>query len=500
MKIEFYGHKLANLEGGKKYWVTPTDKEHLVGLTLCISANAEGGKNEKNIKYRKGKTFYYKYRLKDHITKKSKTHYENLGSWADISIDEAIKLFKIRKQEIDGLKLGLKTGKDPRNNSLISDLLKEPYFSPNTIETLDLLFMRMYGDYRNNRLKVNDIAIEHIIQINSKLRAEKHPTDIKRDTPARRAKDPRSPAEHAKVKNGYGLAPNTVARQMAALKGFLNTAVDFEYIPRNPMSTASAKNRITTKTSQRRNITTRTNLVDDEDVKFVRYWYQSKANWQRYLNRELPFKEAEEPYLRLIAIIAFETGARINEIRNLTYQQFDFETMVIWRDERFAKDLKSRRDATKHDFIAITSAVKDEVEDYWKAAYCGRKITINKETGHLFWNRQTLSAIGEARKSWKKFLHRAGIEKIGFHGLRRTLGRDLYALSNNILAVSNQLGHSDSKVTEQHYIELKPNVKHDDLNQLSKNRRQAINTKHVAPEGYKIIDMRKTIAERKKRR
>jgi len=475
-KVLFQNRALCGLKAEKtNFWVTPERlRENFTGLAMLVYPSAESGSPD-NLKSRNGKHFYFRYREKDPTTGKSKQHNQKIGAFSDIGIDDAKNQFILLKKQYEELKASGELLNDPRKKSKISELLTTSLFTEREIERLNLLFMRMFGDYHAKKVKISAISLARIKDINERMLKKKHKKDIERDNPSTKKGNPRSAEEHRTVALGYGLAPNTVARDMAALKIFLNRAVDFKIIQENPFSTKTANQKIITKTSRDANLRERENLTQEESQRFLEQLVISRENWKQYLQGIKPFREVEEPYARLIALICFEVGSRINEIRHLTYQQFDFDRGIIWRDKKIAKDLSSKTNSTKDDYINVSDIVLAEVKQYWLDGYEGRKIQINRENGHLFWNKQTKKPIGELRKSWNNFLSRAGIERIGFHGLRRTLGSDLYRLTKNSLLVRDQLGHSDVKITETYYIDIEEEEINQALNDLSKSRRNDFN-------------------------
>jgi integrase len=234
-----------------------------------------------------------------------------------------------------------------------------------------------------------------------------------------------------------------------------------------------AKSQISMKTSPKKNIRKTLKLIADEPKKFLVYLDKSKENWHKYRNGKMSFNDVDEPYCRLISLICFETGARIGEVKHLNYNQFDFEKRRILRDVKVAKDLTDKTETDKDDYIFISDIVINEVQSYWNENYSGRSICNNKGNGQLFWNKKHNKIIGDLRKTWDNFLKRAGVSKVGFHALRRNLGKDLYALTKDTLKVRDQLGHADVATTITYYIETEKEI-NSEINDLSIERRKMI--------------------------
>ncbi|WP_428828737.1 MULTISPECIES: site-specific integrase [Bacillus] len=94
-----------------------------------------------------------------------------------------------------------------------------------------------------------------------------------------------------------------------------------------------------------------------------------------------------------------------------------------------------------------------------------RKIPI-KENGYIF-------GFGGFKQSEQlaELLESLGIERTTFHGLRDTHASFLFAQNIDLVYVSKRLGHINIQTTQNYYLELMPEKKHqqdaDALNLLS---------------------------------
>jgi integrase len=463
-KIEFTTNNVSRLKPKNSNYYAAFIGFDMEGFAVLVYPSAGYGSSEEKSS-KKGKFFVYRYREHCPIKDKSKLTNKRFGSYEIMGIKEAKQTFLKLKKEHEDRKLYGKLSNDSRKDMAIYELLSKSYIKKVERDLLNLLFKRMYGDY------------EAIYDIHEKLLDEKHQDDIARDSRKITAKNPRSPDEHKNIIKGYGLSENTVARSMKSLKGFMKIAEDEKIIESSPFNMKIAKNRINITMSENNNITERLHLNDDESIAFLRYLIKSQKNWQEYLDSNLPFDDVDEPYVRLIALICFETGARIGEVRQLNYNQFEFDEYRIKRNKKAAKDLGSKKKSKKDDYIYISDIVIAGVKDYWNKNYSGRNICVNKENGQLFWNHKHNKSISGLRKTWARFLKRAGIEHIGFHSLRRALGKDLYSLTKDSLIVRDQLNHSNVETTTNYYINLQNTAINRDINDLSEHRLKMIDTK-----------------------
>lgn len=161
---------------------------------------------------------------------------------------------------------------------------------------------------------------------------------------------------------------------------------------------------------------------------------RENANRIRYLSwKEIEklLKECKLPYLKLIVLIALNTGMRRGEILSLTWEQIDLENDFI--------HLEMTKNGRRRD-IPINPLLHKEIKKWLD-------ITPNK-TGFLF-------EVKDIKKSFGSMLKRAGIKNFRFHDLRHTFASHLVMQGVDLATVSRLLGHSTIDMTMR-YSHLSP--------------------------------------------
>lgn len=172
-------------------------------------------------------------------------------------------------------------------------------------------------------------------------------------------------------------------------------------------------------------------------------------------NRALSIKELKQlkAYLMqhtddefcIMALLALETGMRKCEILGLR------------PDDLYKYGVHVRR--SRH---------KNTEETSLKTPQSKRDISINSEIYYLL---QTVSAKDDGYLFDKKYFctvreldslfKKLGIEKTTFHGLRDTHASFLFSQNIDLMYVSKRLGHSNIQTTQNFYLELMPEKKHE---------------------------------------
>ena len=182
-------------------------------------------------------------------------------------------------------------------------------------------------------------------------------------------------------------------------------------------------------------------------------------------------KEESIKYQALITL-AFDSGARRSEICALRWSDIDFEknTLLIDNslkvingkvDEKEAKTSASKR------VIYISEASINVLKEYkvWQDIYIETMGSKWHGTDRIF-----TSKTGEhmhpdtCGKIIKKVLEKHGLSKLTFHELRHTCATVLLESGINIKAVSERMGHANSRVTMEIYAHVFEQTKKESAN------------------------------------
>jgi len=156
--------------------------------------------------------------------------------------------------------------------------------------------------------------------------------------------------------------------------------------------------------------------------------------WNKFYNN---LKEKQQPYFK----IAINTGARINEIRNLKVGDINFERLTLtFFITKIRAKLKETRSTPR------TIKISPEFAQ-WLQRWI-RKYSLNK--GDTF-NIKSTPAID---KTLKLGLKKIGIENwydFSSHNIRKTHGNWLKALKVDGIEIATRLGH-DMNTMLKHYV------------------------------------------------
>jgi integrase len=203
--------------------------------------------------------------------------------------------------------------------------------------------------------------------------------------------------------------PATVNRMMCRIRHMFNRAVDWE-------------------------------LLDQSPMKGIRFMHENNARL-RYLSLE----ECEHliqgcvaPHVRAIITVALHTGMRAGEIRNLQWDDLDFDTgFITIRDSKNGESRHVPMDAT----VA-------ELFRNWQHTDRSEFIFTNSAGGQLRF----------LQKGFGKALRRAGLSDLHFHDLRHTFASQWMMNGGDLYALKSILGHKSITMT-QRYAHLSPAYK-----------------------------------------
>ena len=145
------------------------------------------------------------------------------------------------------------------------------------------------------------------------------------------------------------------------------------------------------------------------------------------------------PHVKLFAILAITTGARMGAILGLTWDRVDFEhNMIRYRDPTKAETKKLRAETPINDKarVALLEARKGALTPY-VIEWGGQRVLSVKK------------GIGAAAK-------RSGMPWVAPHVFRHTAGCLLAEAGIPMAEIAQLLGHKDSRTTERIYAKFSP--------------------------------------------
>ncbi|MCI1136558.1 site-specific integrase [Enterococcus gallinarum] len=152
----------------------------------------------------------------------------------------------------------------------------------------------------------------------------------------------------------------------------------------------------------------------------------------------------QDEEFNILVLLALETGARRGELLGLT------------KDDLFEYGINIRRSIspTDNDTQLKTKHSKRDISIN-KDVYVALQTLAEKKATYLFdWNGFNQSA------QLQRLLKKLDIPKTTFHGLRDTHASFLFSKEISIDYISRRLGHNSILTTQNYYLELMPEKKH----------------------------------------
>lgn len=227
---------------------------------------------------------------------------------------------------------------------------------------------------------------------------------------------PRLINEYKNKRHSNGVKPATINRELATLKKAFNLAVkEWEWIESNPVSRVS---------------------MEPEDNK--------RDRWLT-LDEEERLLETCPHWLREIVIFASNTGMRLSEILELSWEAVDFfrKTVTVIRSKN-----KERRT------IPLNSAAIELLKS--KA-----KVRLIK-TNLVFYSPRAHRLLGKRNVSWvfHTAARKAGISDFRFHDLRHTFATRLIQAGVDLYKVQRLLGHKSPSMTQRYAHHWPESLRH----------------------------------------
>ena len=154
--------------------------------------------------------------------------------------------------------------------------------------------------------------------------------------------------------------------------------------------------------------------------------------------------ENSEKEFNVLVLIALETGMRRGELLGIRPEDlYECGIKVRRSISPTSSDIRLKNPKTKRD-ISITEEV-----------YTILKNMPVKKSGYIF----DPNGFKQSERL-AELLNKIGLPKTTFHGLRDTHASYLFSQNIDIVYVSQRLGHSSIATTQNYYIELMPEKKH----------------------------------------
>lgn len=184
----------------------------------------------------------------------------------------------------------------------------------------------------------------------------------------------------------------------------------------------------------------------------IEYW--------TFEERENFLKSNEEDYFFPLFVIGIETGLRIGELVALHAEQVDRTIHILTVDRQYNEDKKKILRSTKSRkmrHIALTPMVREVLYPLLDRGQVFSRI----DGAPLLPNFVRKKVMPEA-------CARAQVKDIGPHGLRHTFSAHYLMRGGKLFDLSNILGHSSTKITEEYYAHFDLEHVHRRMNVISR--------------------------------
>lgn len=160
---------------------------------------------------------------------------------------------------------------------------------------------------------------------------------------------------------------------------------------------------------------------------------------KRFLTKDEEEKllKVANPTMKVMIILALNTGMRVGEILNLKWEHIFFKLNYLVALN--PKNGKPRK-------ILLNKTLKAELEN------------LPKISEYVFSNPITKTKYKNIKKTFSRTVERAGIPHITFHELRHTTASRLNEKGVDILTIKEILDHADLKTTQQYTHTPRKNI------------------------------------------
>lgn len=260
--------------------------------------------------------------------------------------------------------------------------------------------------------------------------------------------------DHVTDKDGRKLRPvsfATVHRELALLRRMLTFAVNQRYIAENPFSRFTKHDHVIKPNSEE----VRDRIVSETEE--ARLIAACTAPFEREYTRRRGDKthtvkavyESNHVMLKALVTVALDTGLRLNELRNIKWNDIDARRNTVVIRSGFTKSGKERETIILDEGLHALEEIRP----------------FSPADGPF-------TAIGDIKKAWTTVRTNAGLEDLRFHDLRRTFASRMAAAGVSLSAISTLLGHSIAGVTSKHYIRLDETMRAEVIEKVKAYRRR----------------------------
>ena len=181
--------------------------------------------------------------------------------------------------------------------------------------------------------------------------------------------------------------------------------------------------------------------------------------------------------LRLLVVLAVNTGARFSELLALTYDDIKGDILSINKQQSEITPIDGNgekihitntKTASSNRLIPLTKAVMLEIQRHKVLHY--KEMSLNGyQTNYIFTTgKGTLYYKRNIIRSLKRLYKRLGVPYHKFHSFRHTFGTNLSRAGVPIEETAKLMGHSSVEITAKYYININVNRKRDALEKITK--------------------------------
>lgn len=234
-----------------------------------------------------------------------------------------------------------------------------------------------------------------------------------------------------------GKAATTINRELAALRGVLTKAVEWDYLPHHPLPRGKVKQIKTDDHKKVRFLSAaeekRLREALDGRERTLRTERASANSWRQARGRDpLPDLWAQPfaDYLKPMVLLAMNTGLRRGELFALTWENVDLRGRTLTVEGKTAKSKKTRH-------VPLNDEALDILKQWKKQA---------GDTGLVFPNADG-EPLDNIQTAWENLLKKAKVTGFRFHDLRHHFASKLVMAGVDLNTVRELLGHADIKMT-----------------------------------------------------